>query len=257
MMRFRTLKDGRVVVTNASLTPLIFNSLEDWNNWKHSHSDANESQDIRQPEGIFWEISRLLVRLLGTAGLCLTLVFILSHSILPSARIWASLDHSLLISFLLLVLVAIVSTVAHELMHMIFGRSIHLSSNLITFVMRTKLNHIWSWPKLCAIDALLLGIALDFALAGVAVLFFLTTGIQFALFVWSVLVFRILWQFNIFAKRDVALTINFLLDKPEGFLHRLDWRVRSGLAIFCDTIYLACWVFPLLVDLPQGGFRWL
>lgn len=156
-----------------------------------------------------------------------------------------------LTKFLILLVMIAVSSLVHELGHMVWGRICTVGAvrfDVFSSTVTTRLNHIWFWEKLDAALALLAGVLIDvlfYNISGYIFFGFLREMIQTALFL------RIIWQFGFHRRSDGRFLLKILVDDPllETRGRRSVYPIFYVIGLLIDFYLMVAWFLPMV--------RWL
>lgn len=240
---FRKLKSNQYIIVAQDSAPMVveecvlksflkgdFSLLENTDIHKVFKQNGflipkgNEIMDlgpIVEDDTYFGRVIRGILFLLGilSAGIVIVLFY---YTGIPTGNVIFPYDVPMWKSFFLIFMFYIPTALLHEFMHMLFGKTFsrkkgNLGINLKKNIVFVSLNHIWTWSLGARIAALAAGIILDVFL--LMILLYLQVLINHWVFMSaaSLLLYRIIWQFQFYKNCDGRLLAMNILDNP--FIH--------------------------------------
>ncbi len=279
----RKLKNGKYVIVATDSEPLVvdketmnklnedINLFKEWNQeifsiFKNSGFFLDTETDtniIAQKNNVGWIIARyglFLIAIFSILGIIFTIPFV---GIVLGGQIIVT-DISVGKSIIYVILVSLITTAIHEVMHMIFahtwgkkvgGLRIKLKSSIAT----VSMNHIWCWSLIGRLSAVTAGIVSDLFLL------FLCSILRLYFDNWelsalaSILWVRILWQFRFNRNSDGRLIAMMSLDNPiisesvdDPFVKKsevITWKILNGIGIIVEIIIVVGWIIPFILDI--------
>lgn len=285
----RNLKGEQWVAVAANSEVLVIenekvvNGLQHWDKEKHNIDEEtlkiliesgffvepeSQSETITIPEDkqtIKWKIMRYMLIGIGICSfvnlICL-IPFIGVHfgnKIIPKGvALW--------IVILFCLAVSILSTILHELLHMIYARTFDGKNKGIKLKMKkamvtVTMSHIWVWKFTSRMVALVAGLVSD--------LFFLSCLYTLQLFVdsWmlttasSIMYIRILWQFRFHKNCDGKYIAMSFLDNPVIDIDSkcidyvakdaLLWKKLEKIGCILEVILILFWLIPFVLKIVE------
>ncbi|MFP7170065.1 hypothetical protein [Terribacillus sp. FSL K6-0262] len=248
-----------LIYNNSSLKDYdeeIANILKD-NDFCNSSSDKIKSLPDEE-NNLKWNIKRMFLFIMGGLSILSVVILTLFNGV-PNGSILINNSISLPLNISLLIGFALITTLIHELMHIIFARSYKLRTgglrlNILQANATVSMTHIWVWsffPRLAALSA---GLIFDFFLLSCLLIFniFITDWMLAAAI--SILWLRIAWQFRFHKNCDGHFIVLSLLDNPmlavdEGNSNVANvrtWSILKKVGYVVNLILIAYWFLPFL-----------
>lgn len=235
--------DSPKLIDEESLKELVENKVL----VEESCQSTNEVLLSEEPKSGLFKISSFFITICGITAFIISVIILFTKGF-PFESAVSILFTNPLIFFLIAIPTSIITTVLHELMHIIFSRSSKkINLSITTAVATVNMTHVWAWSKSGRITAILSGISLD----SIFLLTFLVRtddSIGLVSIATSILITRLLWQFTITKKTDINILVSFTTDNPfffedAGPVISLVVKIVS----FCSfTMMSLLWIIPFL-----------
>lgn len=206
----------------------------------------------KEPDGGIFKAACLIMTVFGSLALILSLVFMALYGFPFVSAAEAMLNNP--IKFMVIAVgTSIVSTMMHELMHIVFSTNVlRIDFNIKKSVATVPLTHVWTWSLLGRVSAITSGLSLD------AVILLLTfyipheNGELFSI-ISAVMLTRILWQFRITQSTDINILFRFLFDNPFLFedLNRRQTFLAKIVSFIGTLAIVVAWMLPLINKMLQ------
>ncbi|MCI6585114.1 MAG: hypothetical protein MSC45_08630 [Mobiluncus sp.] len=200
-------------------------------------------------------VERVVASVLGILLVC-SLGVLVSYLIVHSFTFgfeWFIDDVPIFYQIIFVAFIAIVTSILHELGHIIFGKSFGVSGSVLWSTFRTNLNHIWVWSIPARFAAICSGLIIDVSCAAFLIVI-LPDSSQWLSSAVSTIIFRIVWEFNLTRKTDLRWYLCLLFDNPLLMINiekgKYGLLVRS-LGIAYDIALVILW--PVLFVLSLIG----
>ncbi|WP_203629649.1 hypothetical protein [Lentilactobacillus fungorum] len=159
-------------------------------------------------------------------------------------------------NLIFIVFVSILTTILHEIMHIIFSQNFDKVKLITSFKMATakvSLSNIWIWSRLGRVSAVSAGMILD------TLLLLILSYAQLFVNNWmlsvtsSVLLVRILWQFRFHKRCDGQLLVAMLIDDPFlnermiGSTHTFGTQFLKVIGHLTSLLILLGWGIPFVL----------
>ena len=278
----RTLKNGEYVIVGKDAEPLIVNAsfIEQLSSPDFSVSMLDDkviemlstsgyigsSKKVIIPvpdEGhfVFLKIGRIVCLLFGFISLIFNLYSIGAYHGVKSGNDLIHLNISGWELFFSAILIALGTSLVHEIFHLIFSRNIkdfrgkvHL--HLFKATATVSMSHIWAWSAFSRFMAISAGMIADSIFLSITIL----VGIFSPLWIFSianaVLWIRILWQFRFYSNCDGRILLQSFFDNPSfgeknfiGSVRDKIWNLFfnfMGLIVLVLILYL--WGYPFFMN---------
>lgn len=287
---FRKLKNGNYVILSANSEPLVveeaFAKYISQNNtvlkdcdentisiFKDSGFFTDELSDTFIPvelQGIKWDIFRYGIFALGIISLIVIFITMTFVGIPFGNRI-ISINVSLWKSIMFLIIFSILTTIIHEMMHMLYARTWNKRDGRINIILKESvatvtMTHIWVWSFLGRLSAVSAGVISDLFILSICSILRLYFDNWIMAAASSILFLRILWQFRFHKKSDGRLIVMILLDNPtirmdnekdSDFFDRKDilvWKICNVVGIGVDILVFIFWIIPLVFSICSNIF---
>lgn len=273
----RKLKNGEWIVVAKESDALIVNeelakSLIHNNSIEYYNS---ETVHLLQENGFFidendkklslpnennnmkWSIKRVALFVIGGLSILITLVLSLFKGV-PSGSVWINDMITLPAHLIFLIGFSLITTLIHELMHIIFSRSYSLKTgglrlNAVQAKATVSMTHIWVWSFSSRLAALSAGLVFDFfLLASLLILDYFFTDWK-VLTAISILWLRIIWQFRFHKNCDGYFIASALFDNPilgidgiKGSREDKIWKILKIFGSAVNLIILVYWIIPFV-----------
>lgn len=222
---------------------------------------APRSVTWRAARGSLWVVSGLLVAIAA---------WFLVRDGLPTGLGVASAGPSPALALTAAIGVAIVTSVPHELAHVVFGRTTHRRFGSVRLDTKraaatTSLTHVWAWPLSARLAALCAGLVVDLGFLVMFLVVRASTDAWIATVGIAVLVMRIVWQLRFHRNCDGRHAAKMLFDNPviedevrREFAERrwtgpswvpLVWKSLMALGVLAEVSLFLVWVAPAILRL--------
>lgn len=210
-----------------------------------------------EKNNIRWNIKRMTLFILGGLSILISLVLSLFKGI-PSGSVLINSRIPLPANLIYLIAFSLITTLIHELMHIIFSRSYFLRTgglrlNFVQAKATVSMTHIWVWSFLSRLAALSAGLAFDsFLLATLLILDYFVIDWKVSAAI-SILWLRIIWQFRFHKNCDGYFIASALFDNPilgidstESSKEIKISRVLKIIGYAVNLLIIVYWVIPFL-----------
>ncbi len=287
----RKLKNGNYVILAADSEPLVVEefalciSLDrsvlancDENvitTFKDSGFFADTLLDVdavipEEPKGKKWNVLRQGMIIISVIALFCVLVCIPFTGIPIGNRIIPA-NVPMWLSVAFMVVFSVVTTILHELMHMLYAKTWKRQNGGVKIVLKKSMatvtmTHIWVWSFWGRMAAVSAGIMSDLLILCFCSMIGLYKDSWIVSAAASILWVRILWQFRFHRKTDGRFILMLLLDNPvialEGesdtdFSDKKDiliWKLFQVIGVFVGLAIVAFWGIPFLLSIFSNLF---
>lgn len=281
----RRLKSGDWIVIAKEAEPLVVNeelaksliynnALEDYgseivnilqeNSFYTNATDKSESLP-EEKNNIRWNVKRMILFIIGGLSILTAFTLTLLKGV-PNGSIIINSSLSLPTNLILLIAFSLITTVIHELMHIVFARSYRIKTGgLRLHVLQAKatvsMTHIWVWSFSSSLAALSAGLIFDFFLLAYLLIldYFITGWIVTAAI--SVLWLRIIWQFRFHKNCDGHFIALALFDNPMLGIDGngsgkeiIIWRMLKIIGYIVNLVIIVYWIIPFVWSLFSSVF---
>lgn len=263
-----TSKAEPIIVDEETSTKLLHGNVDSFSNDEHfmealedmgflKDADAPTTIPIVENKAAGWVMARVTLLIIGMIS-ALYVAYVSLMSGVPTGDFLVTNHIGLLQNIIFMILFSIVTTIAHELMHLLFGQlslskaGLHMSVK--TAVAKVSLSHVWVWSRLGRTAAVAAGVVLDLVELAVLSGLWLYSDAWFLPVACAILWVRILWQLRIHKRTDGQLVLAMISDNPSI---RADLRnKRTGGMILINILGRALsiliivgWLLPLIYRL--------
>lgn len=280
----RKLKNGKYVILAADSEPLVVDeeAVNQMNQDINILEECDEeiisvfrdsgffitsiTDDVTIPEegkALNWKMARyglFVCALISVIGVILTIPIVGipfgNRIIADTVPLWKSIIY--------MIFVSVATTAIHEIMHMIFAKTLKkrtggLKVKLRGSVATVSMTHIWNWSLIGRLSSVSAGIVSDLLLLFICSIFRLYYehwGLAAAA---SILWVRILWQFRFNRKSDGRLMAMVALDNPiisiddnDEFVSKKEifiWKLLTGIGAAVEVIIVIGWIIPFVLNI--------
>ncbi|WP_279403869.1 hypothetical protein [Secundilactobacillus kimchicus] len=218
-------------------------------------SDEPVPRPIVESKSTGWIIARTTFLIIGIISALYVGYTTLIRGI-PTGNLLIAEHIGLLENIIFIVLFSIVTTIAHELMHLLFGQltpskaGLHISAK--TAVAKVSLSHVWVWSRLGRTAAVSAGVVLDLVELAVLSGLWLYSDAWFLPVACAILWVRILWQLRIHKRTDGQLVIAMISDNPSMLADLRNKRTAEITLInilgrMMSILIIVGWLLPLIM----------
>lgn len=244
----------------------IFKQSGFYNNEQNAVKVIPEEKDNRK-----WKTARYILLITGGLALLITIFLTLATGlpignkiIPPEIDLWRSISFAIVF--------ATITTIIHELFHIIYSRnwknlsrSLHIS--LKKSLATVSMTYIWVWSLLARVCAVLAGIIWDVILLAVFSISRLLFDNWIVLSAISILWVRVLWQLRFHKNCDGRLFAMLLLDTPliDDMKEYADdavykktvfiWKILNYVGKIVNLAIIVFWIIPIIVNIFICLFR--
>lgn len=212
-----------------------------------NNSELKVVKFIKEPKGKLFQLSCALIIFLGIVAVIFNVCLLIINGS-PFVSAVNSLVANPVIFIIIASVVSLVTTMLHELMHIIVSKNkLRLKFALKKAQVTVPITHVWTWSLSGRIATIVSGMSLDSCLL-LILLFNLEVNNNGLSIAASVLITRLLWQFILLKKNDIHLLINFIADNP---FYMQDLK-PPGLffvklfSILIVVIMVSLWMIPVI-----------
>ncbi len=219
--------ENKPIVVNEKVKSELVSGKMDIQNYDDNFLDVlKENGFIRETENLqyplvekqshHWVVWRKLLLISGGISFFMVLMISFLHGV-PTGNHLIEKQVGIVKNISFIIIFSIITTLTHELMHVIFGQNWNLRELIISVkrsVVKVPLSQIWIWSLLGRISTVSAGVILDECLLAVLMLsqyFYKNWMLSVSC---SVLMLRILWQLRFHRRCDGQLFFSMLLDDP-------------------------------------------
>lgn len=203
-----------------------------------------------EPKQVIFKVSRLIVTVLGALGLVFSLVLIVLYGFPFERAVDVMINNPMKFVFVA-ISTSIVTTIMHELMHVIFSSTqLKINLNVRKSIATVPLTHVWTWGLLGRVTAITSGMSLD-SIILCSTLYFSFGNRRLLSIIPAVLITRILWQFRVTQKTDVTILFRFLTDNPFLFedMNGRQEFFNKLTSLIVTIIIMVLWLLPVINEL--------
>ncbi|MEI2405331.1 hypothetical protein [Niallia taxi] len=284
----RNLKNGKAVIIASDSIPLVVESeiadmlIEDPMYLNNFNQDVKlifeQSGYFQKPEEeaktmpieqttTRWNLYRKLFLFVGILSLIIIISALPFTEGIPTGNKILAQNVPFFYTLLCVLLVAVLTSLLHEYMHIFFSHSGKRLKNIIRvqFINSTatvSMSHIWVWSLFSRLIALSAGLISDLFLLAMVTITQIFISYWVLIVTSAVLWVRILWQFRFQKKCDGQLLIQTLMDNPlfgdvieltdnplEQRKEKNIFRILKTIGYTINALLLIFWCLPFILSM--------
>lgn len=170
------------------------------------------------PDTPAWTVARWALWMIGLIMAVAAAILLVKNGIPTGADVISAEAHPMVV-VVLAITIAAVTSVPHELAHVLFGKTFRQHRGSVRLDPRraaatTSLTHVWTWPLSSRLAAVSAGLVVDLCFLVVALATRETTGSWVATVGVAILLMRIVWQLRVHRNCDGRHIAKMLIDNP-------------------------------------------
>lgn len=239
----------------------VLNALKE-NNFYTTSTDQ-QNLPLEEKNNLKWRTFRYILFCIGITSILLTTILTFYNGI-PNGDVLTSNSVPLILTIVYALVFSIITTILHELMHIIFSRSYKLKAGGLRFqfiksTVTVSMTHIWVWSFFSRLAALSAGLIFDFfLLASLSIINHLITNWMITIAI-SILWLRIIWQFRFHKNCDGQLIILSVFDNPMLIVPEENkskkeirlWISLKMIGYIVELFIIIYWLIPLIWSVFQ------